>query len=383
MVFQHLERHTQGIFSGSVPLAWLKQHRKFVCEGCQKIVSESYRNSHYSRCSVSPTAEGSHAGNEQLPSLDEVFSLNRPTLKHVPACAKQIWGRILQGALQQAIFQNNTESYTYLAMLPKCVLPSEKRGGKNNQHRQNVVSLCERWEAGDRLVLWSAAKENAKPKTGKQGTEDKRAAHQRREAAAAFAEDGLYGKACRVLTSKGLAPNTPETRALLEKKHPKHTPPTVPEFTVPPMQLPTDFNIREALRTFPNGTACGPTGLRVEHLLSACEATLPAAFQSTLRVFTNHLIAGKAPSETAPFYAGAALTALLKPALALDIRPIAVGEILRRLAGKCICKLSGVKAEQLLAPHQFGVACPGGWNGWFTRCAPLSQITGTTRTLSF
>ncbi len=40
-----------------------------------------------------------------------------------------------------------------------------------------------------------------------------------RLAAIRFAEDGLYGKACRVLTSSGLAPNNPETWKKLIEKH--------------------------------------------------------------------------------------------------------------------------------------------------------------------
>ena len=43
-----------------------------------------------------------------------------------------------------------------------------------------------------------------------------------------------------------------------------------------------------------------------------------------------------------------------------DIRPIAVGEVLRRLVGKCLCLLSRQKAANFFQPFQNGVACPGG-----------------------
>ena len=46
--------------------------------------------------------------------------------------------------------------------------------------------------------------------------------------------------------------------------------------------------------------------------------------------------------------------------LGWDVRPIAVGEVLRRLAGKCACALTKEKATDFFAPFQFGVACPGG-----------------------
>ena len=43
-----------------------------------------------------------------------------------------------------------------------------------------------------------------------------------------------------------------------------------------------------------------------------------------------------------------------------DIRPIAVGETLRRLTGKCLCAVIKDKASELFHPLQFGVACTAG-----------------------
>ena len=49
-----------------------------------------------------------------------------------------------------------------------------------------------------------------------------------------------------------------------------------------------------------------------------------------------------------------------KPGLPPDIRPIAVGEALRRLTGKCLCAVLKSKASEFFAPFQLGVACPAG-----------------------
>ena len=43
-----------------------------------------------------------------------------------------------------------------------------------------------------------------------------------------------------------------------------------------------------------------------------------------------------------------------------DIRPIGVGEVLRCLAGKCLCVALKEKAASFFEPHQYGVACPHG-----------------------
>ena len=60
--------------------------------------------------------------------------------------------------------------------------------------------------------------------------------------------------------------------------------------------------------------------------------------------------------------AGGSLTALskLKPGCALNIRPIAVGEVLRRLTGKCLCAVIKQRVIDFFEPIQFGVACPMG-----------------------
>ena len=43
-----------------------------------------------------------------------------------------------------------------------------------------------------------------------------------------------------------------------------------------------------------------------------------------------------------------------------NVRPIAVGEILRRLMGKCACVLTREKTTQFFNPFQYGVACSAG-----------------------
>ena len=79
----------------------------------------------------------------------------------------------------------------------------------------------------------------------------------------------------------------------------------------------------------------------------------------TLRAVINLLISGSAPLDVAIFLAGGNLTALNKPVPG-DIRPIAVGEALRRLTGKCLCAALRSKMASFFEPYQFGVAFPCG-----------------------
>ncbi|CAJ1362943.1 unnamed protein product, partial [Effrenium voratum] len=72
-----------------------------------------------------------------------------------------------------------------------------------------------------------------------------------------------------------------------------------------------------------------------------------------------HLLAsGGAPPEVAAHLAGGALLAL--PKGDGDVRPIAVGETLRRLVGKCLCEAVREDAKAHFCPLQVGVATPLG-----------------------
>ena len=91
----------------------------------------------------------------------------------------------------------------------------------------------------------------------------------------------------------------------------------------------------------------------------------------TLEDFVELLASGRAHEAAQPFFAGANLAALRKPGKSAapdspaapsttpdeDVRPIAVGEVLRRLVAKRGCKATSSKAEEYLRPRgQMGVA---------------------------
>eukprot|EP00666_Eupelagonemidae_sp_cell4sb_P018063 gene18063-biopygen37043 len=73
---------------------------------------------------------------------------------------------------------------------------------------------------------------------------------------------------------------------------------------------------------------------------------------------TNILARGEAPRALAPYLAGAALVALGKEDG--GVRPIAVGECMRRLVAKCLCDAFRDDARNWLWPLQIGVGVPFG-----------------------
>ena len=83
--------------------------------------------------------------------------------------------------------------------------------------------------------------------------------------------------------------------------------------------------------------------------------------RAVLEALTNALqalVASRVPESLAPHLAGACLFALNKEDG--DIRPVAVGESLRRLASKCLCAAVKNEVADYLKPLQVGVACPLG-----------------------
>ena len=116
-----------------------------------------------------------------------------------------------------------------------------------------------------------------------------------------------------------------------------------------------------ALKSFPNGTAPGPSSLRANHLKEAVFCPSPTQSEFALKGLVgvvNLLVAGRAPSCIIPFLCGASLLACQKKDGRL--RPIAIGEVLRRLISKCVARAVQSEAVSFLSPLQVGVGIPGG-----------------------
>ena len=221
------------------------------------------------------------------------------------------------------------------------------------------------WMDNDLVSLWNLAKGRAIGYNRTGGSTSTNRDHCRTKVidqAISLGRSGMMRKACQLLLSSGVAENNETTWQLLKAKHPSGPLPVVPDAKSEPISLKPDFNILSILRSFPKGTAAGPSGLRVQHLLDVATIPLPTFICSSLRNIVNILAAGKAPTSVSRFLAGANLIALnkFKQGCPPDIRPIAVGEVLRRLTAKCMCVILKEKAADFFQPLQLGVACRAG-----------------------
>ena len=151
-----------------------------------------------------------------LPSLEDICSLKHPTIRFIPSSAWPAFARALSSVLKEIVAVNSVAAWTKLLMLPKCVLPTSKRGGRHNKPI-SIDILCDMWLKGNLCELWLRAQTRATISTQSK----KVLPNKRVDSAIALAKDGLYSKACQMLTSQGLAPDDDNTWNLLVSKHPQ------------------------------------------------------------------------------------------------------------------------------------------------------------------
>ena len=121
---------------------------------------------------------------------------------------------------------------------------------------------------------------------------------------------------------------------------------------------PLSHSPRQCIREYKKTSAGSMSGLRPAHLRFFLGAASHVDVLNRMTDMVNMMLKGTLPKKTQTFVCGANLTALRKKDGGL--RPIACGDVWRRLTGRCVCKDSADLFRQALAPHQFGVAVSGG-----------------------
>ena len=247
-------------------------------------------------------------------------------------------------------------------MLPRCILANPTRGGRTQWRvtQALVKSRIRRWRAGDFMELWSEVLAEEERHTHKKSKKKKTPLETQRKSNARRARqaigEGRYRKAIQALSSGGLAQVTPEVMEQMLAKHPQPPPPLIPPDPTPPPPNISDQDVLRALKSFPGGSAPGPSSLRANHLKEAVSCPSPDRADQATRALAGVvrlLSAGRAPQQVIPHLCGATLLACVKKSGGL--RPIAVGEGLRRLTSKCLSRAVQVEAISTLSPLQVGV----------------------------
>ena len=195
--------------------------------------------------------------------------------------------------------------------------------------------------------------------------------------------DGDIRGAVRLITSEeNHAPSDDRTRRLLLDKHPpapndSQLPPP-PDTNLATPVVAGEDDVRKALASFGPGASGGPGGLRPGHLVTltargAGEAG--ARLLASLTKFTNLLLRGEVPEFARQVFYGARLCALGKKDG--GVRPIAAGNVLRRLAAKVGARPSSARLGSELRPIQLGFSTRGGCEAAVH--AARSYLSGTSQ----
>ena len=365
----HCDRHLGGFLEGDLPLDWLREVGYGVCEVCNRILSLKYRG----RCpscwpafvSSQPRPTSGRPLPDDMPPLGLVLSTRIQLRSSVPLGARDAWGTCLNTALAGVIAHRDSRAWSDLLMLPSLVLPSPSRGGSSRTRRSTNETRrrCQDWLNGVRLELWDP------PRQRSFGTQVQ---DRKLQPEASFDLDdrtstkvhsliaeGALRRACATLTADPPVPPTTQVVDELRLLHPGPTDAHTEELSrlrpVSPGAAPdADVDqVRRALASFASTSGAGPSGLRPSHLQDALRYSTGDLTLRLLAEVVSLMLKGELPEDIRPWLCGASLMALRKPNKSL--RPVAVGETLRRLCSKVCVELMGSSIRSILEPVQVGV----------------------------
>jgi len=178
------------------------------------------------------------------------------------------------------------------------------------------------------------------------------------------ATDGMYSRSCASLAAQPLAPETPQIVNQLQELNPlgglppeEFTARTYLQEVVAPF---TEAEVRKFLSRFPRGAARGPCGLRID-LLSDMVRFPGSNVGVELAAFLWLVVTNQLDPEAMEYLFSARMLAPYKDRTTGAIRPLACGEISRRLSGKMmLARVSSSASAHLLAHKQVAVGVHGG-----------------------
>ena len=139
----------------------------------------------------------------------------------------------------------------------------------------------------------------------------------------------------------------PEAEPALLALHPPAELPILPACSPAALDELKAEDIAKAVKQFPPGSGAGPSGLMPAHIPqgSASEKKL---LHEALAAFCTQFVRGEFRAEQRDLFCRARRIPISKKPL--GIRPIAVGETLRRLAAKCLVEKYQAAAVEYLGP---------------------------------
>ena len=361
-LLHHLEReHLQ--LGQELPSQLLEALGRWVCQRCRVFVPIG------SMCRLCAQFE------PELPQVDEpmapklsleeamsVLKKSPPVIRHIPKGAEDAVSEKLAALLLKATETRSIHDVAALQLFfANCLSPLERGGRKHGvQASRTIRQRVESWHCAAVPVEALVEEENA------------RKSRKKRPATTTMAKDGMdndcqrrvlsaiqdrsLSKACQILQTAHLPPPS-NAEASLRSLHPEgHA--IAPEAFPPPTGS-FDFSaseIESALKSFPAGSSGGPSGLRAAHILQMVRSNAKDRVLEALASFCSALANNSFPKDAMQLLTVARLVAV--PKSGGGVRPIAVGEVLRRLAAKCVLQTVLPAVSNYLLPLQVGVHVP-------------------------
>jgi len=333
------------------------------------------------------------------PRTRDIFQTKAPLITHIP---KKVRSEV-RGALSMSIWDcvsarnPNIQNIAYhrLFAFSRCILLAIPRAQDRRSTNGTQISIAEvirkriaQWRSLETKSLWEQVKVKEKQylefREKRQPTTQQKANIAR---ALRFAKEGAYSKAVKALSSEGIHKDTPAVREKLLQKHPQELPATdagiyleAEEPHPTPIELVTPVTTQEiatAIKRFPRASAGGGSGLTPTHLselITSPEALVENGLLEALAALATKFLRKQAPQHLACWIAGAPMTALRKPED--GVRPIAVGETLRRMTSSIARARVKEQTLQLLAPHNVGVSVRSGGEAVIHAIRDLTEQLG-------
>jgi len=307
------------------------------------------------------TNEAAHDSRLSSLLLDDFSSFQRGSvLDRVPKGSRISAAIALTKLVNNACNSNSLSVWRMLFRFSSVCFKKPKRGGKRQPSLATTIKRQIEAFLSDPLCPLEAPQQ----RYNKQNVcdDDKRA----KLIARKLSNSDIKG-AIRILSSDdSILPFTDDTMSQLRSKHPPSHPDSC--FPSPPntenvasaLQL-TESQVSNAILSFPGGSAGGCDLLYPQHLkdLTSKQCGEPGTrLLSAITQLCNKMLRGDIPEELLPFLYGASLMAFSKPDG--GIRPIAIGNTLRRLTAKAAANLLKTSSKTKLFPHQVGVSVSGG-----------------------
>ncbi len=292
--------------------------------------------------------------------MNTCMTMRVTSVKHTPRSCRPLLAQILSQEFALAN-RNNLWGFARVYILAKITLspPPRIKGGKKRTPPQSTIRRrLLAWKKGDIQGLWQEATSQSVPTRNDSGPPPSS-----RQRALALAREGKYSKAIQSLDSLGIAqPDNVTALRELRDRHPLNVQP-MERSTFPPHLTVDEPQVKAAITHFPKGSSPGGSQLRAQHLHDAiCGTTVPAAQEclTELTRWINLLVSGKANPLISPWLCGAPLIALNKPG-GTCVRPITVGETVRRLISRLCCTSVRAFLPDIFIPEgQVGVGVKGG-----------------------